>query len=221
MKIIISTICICLFIFSSWAQATAEKSKWVALIFDKGPSADKTEPLLERLESLQITATFFPSGREMEQLPEQTQAIIRAGHQLGNRGYSHRDLAQMPLSSAKEEIKKTCHLLQSNGYTDKPMFLPSHGKVSEELGSLLSKHQFKIAHWDIDPSEQLQTEGAQAAADYISQNAKDGSVVLLQPMYDQHHQVMEALPLITAQLRQQGFQFATLEQLTLMTAGDH
>ncbi|WP_444912465.1 polysaccharide deacetylase family protein [Microbulbifer sp. PAAF003] len=221
MKIIINAICIWLFVFSICAQAITGKDKWVALIFDEGPFPGKTEPLLKRLESLEVTATFFPTGQEMERYPEQTQAIIQAGHQLGNHGYSHTNLSQIPLSSAKEEIKKTCRLLQSNGYTSKPMFLPPHGKMSDELGTLLSDHQFKIAHWDIDPTEQLQAGGAQVAADYISQKAKDGSVILLHPMYGQHHQVMEALPLITAQLRQKGFQFATLEQLTLMKAGDH
>ncbi|AWF80505.1 hypothetical protein BTJ40_06600 [Microbulbifer sp. A4B17] len=221
MKIIMTAICAWFLIFSAMTQATPGKNKWVALIFDEGPSPDKTEPLLKRLDSLQVTATFFPTGQDMERFPTQTQAIIQAGHQLGNHGYSHMNLAEMPLSNAREEIKKTCRLLQSNGYTNKPMFLPPHGKVSEELGALLDNHQFTIARWDIDPSEHLQTGGPQAAADYVSKKARDGSVVLLHPMHGQHHQVMEALPLITAQLRQKGFQFATLEQLTLIKAGDH
>ncbi|WKD48382.1 hypothetical protein [Microbulbifer spongiae] len=32
--------------------------------------------------------------------------MIAAGHQLGNHDYSHVNLSNLPLSSAKEEIKK-------------------------------------------------------------------------------------------------------------------
>ncbi|MCO1335591.1 polysaccharide deacetylase family protein [Microbulbifer sp. OS29] len=214
MKIIITVVCTWLSIFPVYTQATQASGKQIALIFDEGPVPGKTESLLKQLESLQITATFFPIGREMEKFPDQTQAIIAAGHQLGNHSYSHMDLAQMSLSSAKEEIKKTCRLLQRHGYIDKPMFLPPFGRISEELGTLLQDQNFKIAHWDLDPSQHLQQGDIQAAADYLSKNAKHGSVVLLHPMYDQYHQVIEALPLINAQLKAAGFHFVTLEQLT-------
>ncbi|MFS1526124.1 polysaccharide deacetylase family protein [Microbulbifer sp. 2304DJ12-6] len=122
----------------------------MALVFGEGPVPGATESLLKRLGSPHIKATFFPLGREMGKHPKQTRAIIAAGHQLGNHGYSHINLANLPLSSAKEEIKN-CTLLQRHGHQERPMILPPFVNLSEKLRSLLAEQKFLVAQWDLEP----------------------------------------------------------------------
>lgn len=213
MRIITTAISIIFLGLSLTLSANTDKGKKIALAFGEGPAPGATEPLLQQLDSLHIKATFFPVGKSMEQFPELTRAIIDAGHQLGNHGYSHINLASLPLSRAKEEIKKTCKLLQSHGYQERPMILPPFGNLSRELSDLLAEQEFQVAHWDLEPRQHVDMRNPEAIAEYIVENASDHSVVMLHPMYEHSEQVIAALPLISAQLREQGFRFVTLSQM--------
>ncbi|WP_444946333.1 polysaccharide deacetylase family protein [Microbulbifer sp. VTAC004] len=213
MRIIITAISIIYLSFSLATLANTGKEKQIALAFGEGPVPGVTESLLQQLDALQIKATFFPVGMQMEQFPEQTRAIINAGHQLGNHGYSHINLAELPLSSAKEEIKKTCKLLQSHGYQERPMIMPPFGNISVELSDLLEEQEFQLAEWDLEPRLHVDMSEPESIADYVAENATDGSVVMFHPMYEHSEQIIEALPLISTQLHQQGFRFVTLAQI--------
>ncbi|WP_444921480.1 polysaccharide deacetylase family protein [Microbulbifer sp. CnH-101-G] len=214
MRIIITAISSIFLCLSITVSAKSNEGKRIALAFSGGPVPGATESLLKQLETLQIPATFFLVGKEMERFPKQTRSIINAGHQLGNHGYSYIDLASLPLSSAKAEIKKTCKLLQHHGYQERPTILPPFGSLSEELGSLLAAQNFQVAQWDLEPHLHVDMNNPDAIADYIVQNAKDGSVVMLHPMYEHGKEVAEALPLIYTQVTEQGFYFVSLAQIT-------
>jgi len=60
----------------------------VALTFDDGPSQD-TPRILDILARHGVAATFFPCGANVERLPEVTQAVAGAGHEIGNHSHTH------------------------------------------------------------------------------------------------------------------------------------
>src|SRR5512143_3045032 len=55
----------------------------IALTFDDGPS-ESTPKLLETLEREGVRATFFQCGANVRRLPRVTEAVARAGHEIGN-----------------------------------------------------------------------------------------------------------------------------------------
>jgi len=55
----------------------------VALTFDDGPTAGFTGEVLAILDELDVTATFFVTGREVTENPQEARAIVAAGHELG------------------------------------------------------------------------------------------------------------------------------------------
>lgn len=57
--------------------------KIVALTFDDGPTPN-TQSVLNILDGLEVKATFFVTGAEMEKYPEEGKRIALAGHELGN-----------------------------------------------------------------------------------------------------------------------------------------
>jgi len=65
------------------------KRRSLALTFDDGPS-ESTPELLDLLERLGITATFFYCGVHVRRLPEVARAVATAGHEIGNHSDSHR-----------------------------------------------------------------------------------------------------------------------------------
>ena len=60
--------------------------KVVALTFDDGPHPEFTPKLLKILANHNIKATFFVSGKHVEQHKEIIHNIIDNGHELGNHG---------------------------------------------------------------------------------------------------------------------------------------
>jgi peptidoglycan/xylan/chitin deacetylase (PgdA/CDA1 family) len=62
--------------------------KAIALTFDDGPS-ESTPEILEILARQNARATFFQCGANVERIPETALAVARAGHEIGNHGYSH------------------------------------------------------------------------------------------------------------------------------------
>ena len=52
----------------------------VALTFDDGPTPDGTAAVLPILAEEGVRATFFVTGRELEQHPEEGRRLVQAGH---------------------------------------------------------------------------------------------------------------------------------------------
>ncbi|WP_193165870.1 polysaccharide deacetylase family protein [Microbulbifer hainanensis] len=197
------------------AEVLANDDKKIALTFDDGPLPGATEALLDELDRLQIKATFFPVGSEMEKFPEQTKAIIDAGHSVGNHTYSHANLAELATPQAKKEIAGATRILRELGYEDPLMFRPPFGLLPQPLERELTREGTPVARWDLLPEAKTDMDDPQAVADYVADNAFPGAIVLLHPMYGQRRQVLEALPLISEQLRDRGYEFATLSEMLL------
>nr|WP_083977744.1 bifunctional polysaccharide deacetylase/glycosyltransferase family 2 protein [Herbidospora sakaeratensis] len=68
----------------------------VALTFDDGPDPVSTPRVLDVLAEHGAKATFFVVGSKVARHPDLARRIVAEGHELGNHGYSHADLTQVP-----------------------------------------------------------------------------------------------------------------------------
>src|SRR3989338_4151177 len=73
----------------------APQHPWIALTFDDGPHAGKTEELLAALKDAHVPATFFVVGKMADRYPQLVREIARQGHELANHTYSHRDMLRL------------------------------------------------------------------------------------------------------------------------------
>ena len=71
-------------LFGELIQRVETDDKVVALTFDDGPSKRYTTEIVALLAQQQVKATFFITGKEAEQNPDEVRLIYQAGHQLGN-----------------------------------------------------------------------------------------------------------------------------------------
>ncbi len=186
----------------------------IALTFDDGPTPDKTEQILQILASEQIKATFFLTGRELQQHPLLLQKILAAGHQVGNHSYSHQRLLFKTPGFIAEEIEKTDALLKEGGVPEPYYFRPPYGKKLFLLPWYLSENKRLTITWDLAPENysQLTQDPAKLSA-FTVQQAKAGSIILLHVMYDSRSNTMAAVPEIIRGLKQRGFQFVTVQEL--------
>ena len=63
----------------------------IAVTFDDGPHPENTPRILDLLDEVKATATFFLQANEAEAHPHLVRQISARGHQIGNHGYLHLD----------------------------------------------------------------------------------------------------------------------------------
>lgn len=63
----------------------------VALTFDDGPSPVTTPRILDALERLDVHATFFLLGSEVERYPWVARLVAERGHEIAVHGHWHRN----------------------------------------------------------------------------------------------------------------------------------
>lgn len=186
----------------------------VALTFDDGPSARFTQDVLAMLKAREVTATFFLIGKEIEENTAGIRAIVEAGHEVGNHTYSHPDMTLAGPQLVASQIERTDAAIRASGYPGEIYFRPPYGKKLFTLPWYLSKHDRKTIMWDVEPESYPDiAASADAIAEHVIENARNGSIILMHVMYASRSASREALPKVIDGLRARGFDFVTVSQL--------
>jgi peptidoglycan/xylan/chitin deacetylase (PgdA/CDA1 family) len=191
---------------------TAERV--VALTFDDGPTPEHTGEVLEVLAAHDARATFYLTGGESDDNPEELQAIVAAGHELGNHTWSHRRLVLVSGATVADEIERTDAILRAAGYDGPITFRPPGCKRLLTAPLYLASHGRTTVTWDLEPDSIPEVAGdADAIVTYVTERVRPGSIVLLHVMYDSRAASRAALPRILERLAADGYRFVTVSEL--------
>lgn len=186
----------------------------VALTLDDGPTLRYTRDVLNLLDEKKLKATFFLTGREMEETPALAADIVRRGHQVANHSFSHSNMSLMGLAKIRDEIERTDRAIRAAGFEGEIYFRPPYGKKLLTLPWYLSQTGRSSITWDVEPESYPDiAEDADAIAEYVIENTRNGSIILLHVMYRSREASRQALPRIIDGLRARGFQFVTVSEL--------
>ena len=186
----------------------------VALTFDDGPTRAGTNAVLPVLDSLGVRATFFVTGREVEQNEIEARRIVEAGHSLGNHSYSHRRMVLRSPASIRREVESTDALIRGAGWDGAIPFRPPYGKRLFVLPRHLHKTGRRTVLWDVEPeSDSEVAQSAARIASHVIERVRPGSIILLHVMYPRREESRRALPLIVSGLRKRGYRFVTVQEL--------
>jgi len=186
----------------------------IAVTFDDGPSGKYTDEILSVLNHYNVKATFFVTGREVEEFPNEARKIVEAGHQLGNHSYSHKKMIFKSGSFIENELDLTDQAIMDTGYKGKVYFRPPYCKKLILLPLILKgRNQVSIA-WDIEPESYAEVRSsAKNIASHISERVHPGSIILLHVMYNQREESRKSLPIFIEELLNQGYRFVTIDEL--------
>jgi len=194
--------------------------KIVALTFDDGPTPEATDQILAILSEMNVRATFFVTGAELEQNLEQGKKLVAAGHQLGNHSYSHVRMFLVTPSFVKQEIDSTDKLIRETGYQGDIHFRPPYGKKLFTLPYYLWKHRRKSITWDVEPDSYPEIAAdANKIVEHVLANVRPGSIIILHVMYPNRRESMKSVKMIVEGLRAEGYEFKTVSEL--LAARDH
>ncbi len=194
----------------------------VALTFDDGP-CPQTALVLDVLAREKVEATFFQLGMQAERYPDLAREVQRAGHEVGNHGFSHASLRPQlhPWSLPSfgrmwEELHRTQVVLQGISGTLPRLFRPPYGHrwvgldlVQRRLG--LQQIQWTAIGHDWEwPAERV--------AAHVLAHVRPGAILCLHDGRDTQPapditETVTALRLILRSLREQGYEVGTVREL--------
>lgn len=197
-------------LFGGLTYQVETENKVVALTFDDGPT-ENVDQILPLLDQYKAKATFFLIGNDIEKHPEEAKKLVEAGHQIGNHTYSHKRMVLKSPSFIKEEIEKTDELIRKSGFKGEIDFRPPYGKKLAGLPYYLNKHNRETIMWTLEPETYYTS--ADEKVNYVVENIKPGSIILLHPMYDQTDGTIQVIEEILRELTNEGYTFVTVDEL--------
>lgn len=88
--------------------------------------------LLDVLDKYRIKATFFVPGIVAEEYPEQLKEICKRGHEIGNHGYEHENMALLSAQEQKEAIRRGKEAIEKTCGVTPIGFRAPEGELTKE-----------------------------------------------------------------------------------------
>ncbi|MDE7133020.1 MAG: polysaccharide deacetylase family protein [Lachnospiraceae bacterium] len=181
-------------------------SKKIAITFDDGPHPYYTEQLLDGLKEREVKATFFVTGKHVEQYPELIERMYEEGHLIGNHTYSHLQLNRNNGETFKEELIKTNELIEEVTGQEVQYVRPPYGSWDKKFEKELN--MFPVL-WNIDPLDWC-SDNVACIVQKVTSKAKENSIIL---MHDEYKSTVTAALQIIDALQKEGYEFVTVDEI--------
>jgi peptidoglycan/xylan/chitin deacetylase (PgdA/CDA1 family) len=187
----------------------------IALSFDDGPDEGCTPRLLDVLDELGATATFFVIGERVAQSPDLTRQIAERGHELGLHGMTHCHHDRLPAEQARKELSGGLEAIEAATGRRPRLYRPPYGASSPQLASICTELDLQLAYWSTW-GQDWEAISATEIARLVLRDCDAGSVVLLHdsPLYaerDDAGPTVESIPIIAAAARDRSLDLVSLE----------
>ncbi|MBR4800184.1 MAG: polysaccharide deacetylase family protein [Clostridia bacterium] len=185
------------------------EEKVIALTFDAAWGADKTQGILDIMKEYGATGTFFLVGFWIDKFEEETKAIASAGFDIGNHSKNHLNMPKLSEDAIRDEINYVNDRVFSLTGKKPTYFRAPYGDYDDKLMTVLDELGMTGVQWSID-SLDWKGLSAKQIYDRIVPKAKSGDIVLF---HNNSDHVLDALPLVLAELKAKGFKFVKLSEL--------
>ena len=194
-----------------WKKRTDEKKIW--LTFDDGPEEEVTEFILKTLKKLNIKASFFLIGKNIQAFPELTKEIIKEGHVVGNHSFSHLNGFKSKNEEYIYDIELGQKLINEKlvemGITNKiKIFRPPFGRILPQQIKRL-KENYKIVMWDIFSWDFKKNISPEKIYNNVIDNVVEGSILVFHNNNKSLNNLKVALEDTLVKLKEKGFVFST------------
>lgn len=191
--------------------------KIIALTFDDGPYPPYTQKLLRVLAEKNVRATFFMVGENAAEHPEIVREVQSAGHQIALHAGYHKDLLKLPASEVAANIAYGKSTLEGITGTNIRYMRPPHGFKDWSVINAIESAGLSTTNWSIIPRDWTNP-GADVIAQRVLEQAQPGAIVLLHDgdspkKQAPRDQTIAAVAIIIDNLRAQGYEFVTVDEL--------
>ncbi len=176
----------------------------IYLTFDDGPVPDPTLWVLSVLKEYDIKATFFCVGDNIRKHPDVFNAVIEAGHTVGNHTYNHMQAFKTSASEYYDNIEKSQKINNSR------LFRPPHGQLYPWQMKRLKNEFDKVVFWDVMPLDYDASLTGKEVTHLATQYVRNGSVIVFHDSLKAKPRLTTALPTTIDFLLKKGYTFKTI-----------
>lgn len=187
-------------------SALDPNKKYIALTFDDGPKAATTNQLLDVLAAQQVKATFFMLGSRANQYPDMVKRIVNEGHEVGSHSNVHDNLRSMSAEAIQADIQAADKAIFLAGGKLPLILRPPYGAINTQGAQVIDK---AIIQWNTD-SLDWKLKNTPLIIQHVMQTVQPGAILL---MHDIYPTTVAAVGPIIEQLKAQGYEFVTVDQL--------
>lgn len=192
----------------------AASEKVIYLTFDVGYENGNTAKILDTLKAENVPGAFFILENLVNREPTLVQRMSAEGHLVCNHTASHHDMTKIhTVDGFSAELKKLSDACKEIGVEIAPYFRPPEGRFSEENLQFAKELGYKTIFWSfgyVDWDNNRQMDPADAMTKILD-GLHNGEVLLLHPTSNTNAQI---LPELIRTLRDRGYRFGTLDELT-------
>ena len=207
---------------SQWLGATVWRGRTdtneVALTFDDGPDKD-TEELLDVLGDLNVNATFFMIGSQVERHPAIARRVAELGHEIGNHSYSHPIFVSRSATETRKQLERAQQIIAETTDIRPRLARPPYGVRTRAYFSAARNLNLQTVQWSDTGFDWKDHDAERIARDAI-QHARAGSIILLHDGdsagKSDRKRTIAGIPLIVGALKARGLEIAPLSQLIEM-----
>lgn len=194
--------------------------KVIALTFDDGPwNNNQTTEVLDILKENDAKATFFTVGERISGNEEVVKRAADEGHEIGTHTYDHAEgsgqgvsLILMSDEERKQEVQKGLDAIKNaTGQEASTIFRSPGGNFDTAVATSLNGLVTAEIGWNVDTND-WRRPGADVIAQRI-ESAGPGNIILMHDGGGDRSQTIAGLKEALPKLKEQGYQFVTVQEL--------
>jgi peptidoglycan/xylan/chitin deacetylase (PgdA/CDA1 family) len=196
---------------SDWSDpvdCAAPEAKCVALTFDDGPG-ERTPELLDALAEHGARATFFQTGRSIDEFPNTVRRAYAEGHEIGNHSLDHPDLTTLDEAGVRAELAPVSARIRRETGDGPVVMRPPYGATNDTVAAVTAELGLAQILWNVDTND-WKDHDARVVAERAVSGARPGAIIL---MHDIHDTTVDAVPDLLDQLAEEGCTLVTVSQL--------
>tara|TARA_B100001113_G_C21092900_1_gene615196 strand:- start:1068 stop:1679 length:612 start_codon:yes stop_codon:yes gene_type:complete len=184
----------------TWSKKNTKNNIW--LTFDDGPTPEVTPFILNILKKVDLKATFFLVGEQIDRYPELFNQIINEGHKIANHSYSHINSWKSKNSVYLNDIEKCQKFMPEN-----KLFRPPYGKITP-LQIMRLKKKYQIILWDVLSWDFSLSISSEKVKQNVLKNTSEGSIIVFHNNEKSFNTLKVILEKTLIELKQKKFSFS-------------
>jgi len=181
-------------------------SPCIYLTFDDGPIPIVTPFVLNILKQYNAKATFFCIGDNISKHPDVYQAVVDAGHRVGNHTYNHLKGWKTDDETYVANYLKCDEQLHSN------LFRPPYGRIKKSQAAKLQalNPNLEIIMWDVLSGDFDLNLTPENCLKNVKKHTENGSIVVFHDSLKAFPRLEYTLPLALEYWSDAGYRFEVL-----------
>src|SRR5699024_12118157 len=160
---------------------------------------------------------FYMLGNQVKANPRIARDVANRGHEIASHSVSHADLTGLGPNGVDKEFAKAKSIIKKTTGVTPRTFRPPYGAINQNVKNKAKKYNQPLILWSVD-SLDWKYRSKSAVHSRVMNNVHPGAIVLL---HDIHSTTADSLPSILKDLKNQGYEFVTVDRKSTRLNSSH